>query len=442
MDNSKLKKMTEEPVEKLICTLAVPAIISMLITSIYNMADTYFVGQVGTSATAAVGIAYPLMSLIQALSFFFGHGSGNFISRRLGANDEEKAKEMGSTGFFSAVITGAFITVLGLVFIIPLCKVLGATETMLPHTVKYIFYILLGIPFISASFVLNNILRFQGNAFYGMIGMSVGAVLNIILDPIFIFGFDMGASGAGLATLIGQFAGCIVLFILNNRKSQVKIYFKNARFKTENFKEIIRGGIPSLSRQGLMAVATIILNNIVGIYGDAAVAAMSIVSRVGMMALSAVIGFGQGFQPVCGFNYGAKKYERVRKAFWFSTILVTGILIVVSLVGFIFAKEIITLFRDDIEVIEIGTFTLKAHLIVFPLAGFNVMANMYLQTIGKAVWATLVSMARQFLFFVPALLILSRTLDLYGIQITQPVADIFSFVFAIPVTISVLNKMK
>ena len=264
MENSKLKKMTEQPVEKLICTLAVPAIVSMLITSIYNMADTYFVGQVGTSATAAVGVAYPLMSLIQALSFFFGHGSGNFISRQLGASNEEKAKEMGSTGFFSAIITGVFISVVGLIFITPLCKVLGATETMLPHTIKYIFYILLGIPFISASFVLNNILRFQGNAFYGMIGMSVGAVLNIILDPIFIFGFDMGASGAGLATLIGQFVGCVVLLILNNKKSQVKIYFKNARFKKENFKEIFRGGIPSLSRQGLMAVATIILNNIVG----------------------------------------------------------------------------------------------------------------------------------------------------------------------------------
>ena len=442
MENEKYIKMTETPVQKLVCTLAVPAIISMLITAIYNMADTYFVGKVGTSATAAVGVAFPLMSIIQAISFFFGHGSGNFISRKLGAGEEDEAFKMGSSGFFLAFLTLSLIGVVCFIFIKPLSILLGASETMLPHTVKYITYILIGAPFIGCSYVLNNILRFQGNAFYGMIGMSTGAILNIVLDPILIFGFNMGASGAGLATLIGQIIGCVVLLYLNNKKSIVKISFKHIKITFGILREIVRGGIPSLCRQGLAAVATMALNNFAVVHGDAAIAAMSIVGRIGMMALSTVIGIGQGFQPVCGFNYGAKKYDRVKKAFWFSNTISTVFLIVVGIFGYIFANDFIKIFRDDLKVIEIGAFALKMQCIVLPLLGFNCISNMFLQTIGKPIPATLVAMSRQFLFFIPALIILNSTIGLLGIQLTQAVSDLLAFLFTIPLTVTVLKRIK
>lgn len=442
MENEKFVKMTETPVEKLVCTLAVPAIISMLITALYNMADTYFVGKVGTSATAAVGVAFPLMSLIQAISFFFGHGAGNFISRKLGAGKSDEALRMGSSGFFLAFIVLSMIGLGCLIFIKPLSILLGASETMLSHTVKYITFILIGAPFIGCSYVLNNLLRFQGNAFYGMIGMTTGAILNIILDPVFIFGFGMGASGAGLATLIGQIVGCIVLLILNNKKSTVKIAFKYVKFSFGVLKEIVRGGIPSLCRQGLSAIATMTLNNYAGIYGDAAIAAMSIVGRTGMMALSTVIGIGQGFQPVCGFNYGAKKYNRVKKAFWFSNNISTLFLIVVAVFGFVFAENIIYLFRDDSDVVKIGAFALKMQCIVLPLLGFNCISNMFLQTIGKPIPATLVAMSRQFLFFIPSLIVLNSIFGLTGIQLTQTVSDLLAFFFTIPLTVTVLKRIK
>lgn len=441
MENEKYIRMTEAPVEKLVCSLALPSIISMLITAFYNMADTYFVGKVGTSATAAVGVAFPFMSVIQALSFFFGHGAGNYISRKLGANETKKAVTMGSTGFAYSFICLSLISILGLIFITPLSRLLGATDTILPHAKKYLLFILIGAPFIGCSYVINNLLRFQGNAFYGMIGMTVGAILNIVLDPIFIFTFSMGASGAGLATLIGQAVSLFILIILNNKKSTVKISLKHVKFSLENFREIIRGGIPSLCRQGLSAAATMVLNNIAGIYGDAAIAAISIVNRIGMMSLSAVIGFGQGFQPVCGFNYGAKKYDRVKKAYRFSVLISTAVLIVTAIIAFIFTKELITAFRDDKEVIKIGVTALKFQCMTFPLLGFITMSNMFLQTIGKAVPATIVAMSRQFLFFVPSLIILSSLFKLFGIQITQPVSDLLAFIFAFPVTLKVIKQM-
>ena len=307
----KFKKMTETPVEPLICRMAVPTIISMLITSIYNMADTFFVGRIGTSATAAVGIVFSLMAIIQAIGFFFGQGSGNYISRKLGAREVEEASRMAATGFFSALLTGAAVMVLGFCFSESFCRLLGATETIMPYAQDYMRLILIGAPYMTAALVLNNQLRLQGNAFYAMIGLVSGGLLNIALDPLFIFGFGLGISGAALATILSQLVSFFLLLLGCNRAAgNLPIRFRHFSPSLARYRAIVNGGLPSLCRQGLASVATICLNTAAGPFGDAAIAAMSIVTRLTQFAASAVLGFGQGFQPVCGFNYGARRYDR------------------------------------------------------------------------------------------------------------------------------------
>lgn len=438
----KFKYMTEEPIPHLVCSLAVPTIISMLITSFYNMVDTFFVGRINTSATAAVGVVFSLMAIIQALGFFFGHGSGNYISRQLGAQNTEEASKMASIGFFSALLAGAVLTVCGLIFIEPMARVLGSTETILPYAIDYLKYILIGAPYMTASLVLNNQLRFQGNAMYGMIGIVVGAVINIILDPVLIFACHMGIGGAALATIISQFISFILLLWVSQRGPGIHISWKNARFNGYFLKEIVRGGIPSLCRQGLGSVATIALNVAAGAYGDAAIAGMSIVSRITMFAYSALIGFGQGFQPVCGFNYGAKLYDRVREAFYFCLKTAAGFLLLLSVVGYIGAPQFVELFRKgDPEVTAVGIAALRFCCISFTLSGGIVMSNMLLQSIGMAVRASIVAAARQGLFFLPLIFILPAIFGLRGIEMCQMVSDILTFILAMPLSISVLNKM-
>lgn len=304
--------LTTTPVPRLIVSLAVPTIISMLVTSFYNMADTYFVGKINTQSTAAVGIVFSVMSIIQAVGFFFGHGSGNYISRKLGAQETGNAEKMAATGFFWALFMGIFLAVVGLIFLTPLSLALGSTPTILPYTEKYLGIILLGAPFMTASLVLNNQIRFQGNAAYAMVGIVSGAVINVILDPILIFVFDMGISGAALATVISQICSFSLLLYMCRKGGNIRIRFRNFTPSLAFIKEIIGGGTPSLARQGLASVATILLNVAAGAYGDAAIAGMSIVTRIAMFINAFLIGFGQGFQPVCGFNYGAGLYARVR----------------------------------------------------------------------------------------------------------------------------------
>lgn len=440
--NDKFHTMTEAPIPGLICRLAVPTIISMLVTALYNMADTYFVGRISTSASAAVGVVYALMAIIQACGFFFGHGSGNFISRALGSQDDSRAARMAATGFFSALIAGAVLAVLGLIFIRPLARLLGSTETILPYAVDYMRYILLGTPFMMASLVLNNQLRFQGSAIYAMVGIASGAILNIGLDPLLIFGLNMGIAGAAIATVTSQLVGFVLLLVGTSKGGNLRIRFKNFTPKAEYFKAIFNGGLPSLCRQGLGSVGTIFLNHGAGVYGDAAVAAMSIVTRIVMFANSCVIGFGQGFQPVCGFNYGAKRYDRVKAAFWFCVRTATIFLCFVAVLGFIFAPGLVGFFRKgDAEVLSIGSAALRAQCVTFPLSAWIVMCNMEMQTIGKSAKASFLAMARQGLFFVPAVLILPRLFGLFGLEISQAVADAITFAAAIPLQISVLREM-
>lgn len=435
--------MTTAPVPRLIGSLAVPTIISMLITSFYVMADTYFVGKINTQSTAAVGISFSVMAIIQAFGFFFGHGSGNYISRKLGAREYQSAEKMASTGFFCAFIAGTLITVFGLIFLSPICKALGSTSTILPYSETYLGIILLGAPFMASSLVLNNQMRFQGNAVYAMIGIIVGAVLNIGLDPLLIFAFDMGIAGAGIATLASQICSFIILLYMDRKGENIRIRFSNFTPKLSLLKEILYGGSPSLCRQGLASTATILLNVAAGRYGDAAIAGMSIVTRICMFINSFVIGFGQGFQPVCGFNYGAGFYTRVRHGFWFCIKLGVIFLSICSIIGYIYAPEIVSWFRkEDAQVIEIGARALRWQLITLPLGTWVILCNMLLQTIRKPVRAVILSSARQGLFFIPFILILPYLLGLQGVEMCQAAADLCSFLLAIPLTIGVLKGMR
>ncbi len=440
--DEKFQMMTEAPIPGLIGRLAVPTIISMLITSFYNMADTFFVGRVGTSATAAVGVAFPIMAVIQALGFFCGHGSGNSISRRLGSKDSGAAEQLAATGFFLALFLGIVVMGLGLVFLKPLCILLGSTDTILPYTEQYLGIILIGAPYMTAQLVLNNQIRFQGNAFYSMIGITTGAVLNIALDPLFIFVFHMGIAGAALATILSQFVSFLMLLAGIRISKCIPIRFRNIRLHKDRLQEIMGGGLPSLFRQGLGSVATMTLNIAANPYGDAAIAAMSIVSRIMMFAGSALIGFGQGFQPVCGFNYGAKKFGRVREAFWFCMKVSTVVLFFLSIGGMLLSGHLIGIFRNDADVIRIGTTALQFQCLTFTLNGWIIMNNMMMQTMGKTVYASILASARQGLFFIPALLVLPRLFGLLGIQMAQAVADLCTVVITTVLCRIIMTQMR
>ncbi len=435
--------MLEEPVKRLVCRLAMPTILSMLVTSFYNMVDTFFVGKLNTQSTAAVGVVFSLMAIIQAVGFLFGHGSGNYISRKLGAGDIEEAQKMSAVGFFTSFLAGVIIMAGCLFFIEPLSYALGSTKTIQPYTVSYLRIILIGAPAMTASLVVNNQMRFQGSAFYAMIGIVSGAVINIILDPILIFGFEMGIAGAALATTVSQYLSFILLLVMIKRGGNIQISFRNFKPSLHFYKEVIRGGIPSLFRQGLASVATICLNHAAGVYGDAAIAGMSIVSRIMMFVNSALIGFGQGFQPVCGFNYGAKKYKRVLDAFFFCVKVAFCCLTGVAVIVFIFAPQLVTIFRkNDMDVIRVGAAALRYSVVALPLSSWIVMCNMMLQSIGKGLKASIVASARQGIFFLPLIAILPYFWGLTGVEICQAVSDFFALTVSIPLGVSVIREMK
>lgn len=429
-----VEKMTTQPIPRLIATLAVPTMISMLITSIYNMADTFFVSQLGTSATGAVGIVFSLMAIIQAVGFTLGIGSGSLISRLLGANHHQKAEVIASTGFYAAIAFGLLLTVFGLLFIDPLMALLGATRTILPYARDYARYILLGAAIMSSSFVLNNILRSEGKATLAMIGITAGGLLNIVLDPIFIFTFGLGIAGAAIATVLSQFISFIILlscFLMH--KSILHLSIRNISWKLKDLTWILKTGMPSFFRQGLASIATVMLNVNAAVYGDAAVAAMSVVGKVFMLILSVLIGFGQGYQPVIGFNYGAGRYDRVKQSFTFTTVVSFVMMGVLGIAGLIFAPQVIQLFtKADAQVLEIGTFAMRAQCLALFIQPLGVIANMTFQSIGKPVEATFLSACRQGIYFLPLILILPQIWQLTGVELTQPLADVLTFVTCFP----------
>lgn len=434
--------LTEAPVHKVVFTMAIPTIISMLSTSMYNLADTYFVGSINTQSVAAVGVSFAMMAVIQAVGFFYGHGAGNYISRKLGAKEEENARKMAATGFVLSFLTGLTIAILGQLFLTPLCLILGSTPTILPYTERYLGIILLGAPFMTTSLTLNNMMRFQGNTMYAMKGIMSGVLLNLILAPLLILYFELGITGAAIATLISQCFGCAILFWMTHKGQNIRIHLHNFTPNRAFAKEIIFGGTPSLSRQGLGSIATLVLNVAAGAYGDAAIAGMSIVTRISFFTYAVVIGLGQGFQPLCGFCYGAKLYARVKEAFYYCIKCGTIFLAVCAVIGFIFSEPIIELFRDDAKVIEVGSMALKWQVISFPLVATIVLTNMLMQTIRKPIRANIVAAARSGLFFIPLIFILPHFFGLLGVEMCQAWADVCSFTVAIPIAWSAFRDMR
>lgn len=433
--------LTQAPAHRVILTMAVPTIITMLVTSLYNVADTFFVGQLDTQSTAAVGVVFPVMFFIQAFGFFFGHGSGNYISRELGARRHGNAETMASTGFVYSIVAGIVAMVVGLSMIKTLAVWLGSTPTILPYTESYMSIILLGSPFMTASLTINNQMRLQGNASYAMYGIISGAVLNVVLDPVFIFVFDMGVAGAAVATVMGQVVGFFVLLAMSRRGENIRLDIRRFSPRLAYLKEIVYGGSPSLSRQGLGCVAVMMLNVAASEYGDAAIAAMSIVSRITMFIMSVVLGLGQGFQPFCGFCYGAGLYGRLREGFGFIVKVGTAFLLVFFFAGFFFSSGAIGIFRDDPEVIRIGAAALCWQLATYPFNAFTMAGNMMLQTTRKPLRANILSAARQGLFFIPLIVILPYFFGLKGIIICQSCSDVLSFCIAIPIVIGAFREM-
>ena len=435
--------LTQAPVSRVILTMAVPTIVSMLVTCLYVIVDTYFVGQLNTQSTAAIGIVFPLMSLIQAIGSFFGHGSGAYMSRELGARRTDNASSMATTGLVYALLTGILIAVVALLFLRPLSLVLGSTATSLPFTEQYMAIILLGAPFQIASFTLNSQLRMQGNARYAMWGIISGALLNVILDPILIFACGLQLRGAALATVIGQIVSVAVLLAMCHFRATTGVRLRPRFFSLHwhYVREIVYGGSPSLSRQGLASISVVLLNVAAAGYGDAAVAAMSIVSRVTMFVMAVIVGLGQGFQPFCGYCYGAALYNRLRHGFWFTVRVGFIFLLFFSAVFFCFAEQTIAVFRDDAIVIAVGSTALRWHLAVYPLNAYIMAGNMMLQTTRRPLRANVLSSARKGLVFIPFILILPHLFGLMGIAMCQAVCDVVTFIIAIPIVRSAFREM-
>lgn len=440
---ARYRQMMEEPVHTLIPRLAVPSIISMLVTAIYNMADTYFVSQLGTSPSAAVGVVFSLMAGIQAVAFMIGMGCGNEISRLLGQKEREEAERYVATGFFTELIAGTLIAIAGILFSEKLVYLLGSTATIAPYAASYTRYVLIGIPFFMASLGMNNMLRFQGNSFYSMIGIATGGILNMFLDPLLIYGFHMGIAGAAVATSVSQMISfCILVWQCNCMPACLSIRLRRFAPSLERYRNILRFGLPSLARQGIASISVIVINFAAQPYGDAAIAAIAIVSRVAMFMNSAIIGFGQGFQPVCGFNYGAGNYKRVEQAYNFSLRVCFAALLLMGALVFFNAERVIVLFRKDPDVIAVGTLALQLQSLSIPLAAQITMANMFSQTTGYNFRATVVALLRQGICLIPILLVLPRLFGVRGIQAAQPLSDVFAAVIAFFITRSILREMR
>lgn len=436
-------KMTTRPVSGLVITLGIPTTISMLVTNIYNMADTYFVGRLGESASGAVGVVFGLMTILQAVGFTFGHGAGSIISRKLGQKDVESAKIYASVSFFTSLFTGIFLEILGLCFLEPLMRLLGSTDTVLPYAMEYGRYIILVSPLTITGFVMNNILRYEGKAYLAMIGLTVGAVLNIIGDPIFIRELNMGVAGAGLSTALSQCVSfAILLSMYLGNKTQTKLKITLWKRNRREIPIILQTGLPNFVRQGFAGGSAVVLNQLAGNYGDPALAAMAIVGRIAFFIFAVALGIAQGFQPVAGFNYGAKKYSRVKKAFFVTVIGGEIMLGTLALIGLIASGHLVGIFcPGEPEVVKIGTPALRFQLVTLFLHPLIVSATMLFQSVGKNAIASFLSMLRSGLCFIPVILILTYFYGLFGVQCAQAIADALTFLIVVPFVIRFFNNL-
>ena len=436
------RRMTETPIPQLILSLAAPTILSMLITSIYNLADTFFVGQISTSASGAVGVVSSLMAIIQALGFMLGHGAGTIISRSLGNRDTTAATRFASTSFFTALVFGVVLAVAGLGTLPHFMMLLGSTETILPHACAYARPILIAAPLMISSLVMNNILRYEGKASFAMIGLVTGGVLNIALDPLFMFVFGLGTAGAGIATALSQsISFCILLSMFLRGKTVSQFRLSAVTREARDFGRILLGGAPSFGRQGLNSIGGMLLNLAARSHGDAAVAGMSIVSRIFMFIISVAIGVGQGLQPVASFNYGARKYRRVRQAAIFTIEAAFCMLVVLVGLCWVNGDALVRLFRDDPAVTAVALPAFHYQCLAMLLQPIIVVANMTFQSVGASGRATFLACCRQGVFFIPLILILPRTHGLFGVEICQPIADVLTFLVSLPFLIAFLQQL-
>ena len=443
-NDTQYQKMLSAPVPKLVISLAVPTMVSMLVTSIYNVADAYFVSKLGTYASGAVGIVFSLMAMIQAIGFTVGMGAGSAISRLLGKRETDKAQKIASSAFAVSILSGGAFCIFGVFFLEKLMVWLGATESILPYAKEYARYILYVAPVMTASFVLNNLLRAEGKTKLSMIGILGGSILNIALDPLFIFAFGFGIQGAAAATAVSQCVGFVILlFFFIRKKTILRLSFKNLSADVSLYREFIANGMPSFFRQGLASVSSIALNRVAAGYSDAAVAAMSIVGKVFLMVYCVLIGFGQGYQPAAGYNYGAKEYGRVRQAYRFLMVAGTVGMTCIGAALFWAAPLLLKQFiPEDEKVIEIGIQALRMQCVVMPLLTLGIACNMTFQAVGQSVKATVLASLRQGIFFLPFIWVLPRLFGIYGMEAAQPAADAATFLVCVPVIWKFIKDLK
>lgn len=441
--DKQFEKMRNTPVPKLIIMLGIPTTISMMITNIYNMADTYFVSQISLSSSGATGIVFAVMAILQAFGFMCGHGSGSNISRSLGKKDIDNASLYASSGLFLSFCISLCLMMLGLIFLKPIMILLGSTDTILIEAMNYGKYIFLAAPAMVMSCVCNNILRYEGRATFAMIGLTTGGILNMIMDPILIFGFNLGISGAGISTMISQYISLIILIIpfLNN-KTTSKIKITNISRDINVFINIIITGSPSLARQGLNSLSTATLNMMAKPLGDAAIAAMSVVGRVSNMLFSISLGLSQGFQPVSSFNYGAKEYKRVKQSTTFTIGFGTLLIAIFCLIAFINAPLVISLFRKEGLVIEIGTSALRLMCIGLLFLPLTSVTNMLFQGIGESKKALFIACLQSGAIFIPLVYILTNLFGIKGLISSTPISYSLAFVVSCPMLIKFIQELN
>jgi len=428
--------MANEPIHKVIPKMAIPTIIAFLINSIYGLADTFFVSSLGLNATAAVSVNQSLDQLIMMFGSMLALGSNAYIARLLGAGREKKASETLSTAFFTAMFFGVILLIFGVTFMTPMVRMLGATPTCEQYSIDYATYVLFAAPFMVSNFVMNQCLRSEGSSTLSMIGMGFGGILNCFLDPIFIFTFDMGVAGASLATAISKVVSfAILVFPYITRRSMLHLSIRNYKPDWEMAKEVFSVGSSALFRSGLAVVSAILINREAGMISDAVLAGIGVTNKVMMFPFSIILGFGSGYQPVSGFNWGAKNYKRVRKSYSFAlkTALIGSVIMAVFLS--VFAVPVIRLFAGaDAEMELIGSLCIRLQCIAMPIHAWAAMVNMLCSSLGVGWGAVLLASARQGTCFLPVLYPLSRIFGATGIASVQAVADALTIFLAVPIS--------
>lgn len=435
MNNSEAqrKQILEGNISLLVVKMAIPSVIMQIISLIYNTVDTYFISQIDKSAAAAVGTVFAIQAVIQAVGFGFGMGVSSLCSRKLGESEDEQANSYASSGVFGAIVTAGLITILGLLFLNPLLRFIGCTDTMISYAREYGIIILLFAPVSCVYFVINNVLKAEGHMRLSMYGNLVGTALNIILDPIFIFSLHMSTMGAALATALSQLIGLLVLLSQFYRKMTVmKIKPRYISRKWSTYQQIITTGIPTVFRQGLASVASALLCKQASVYGDSAVAAITIANKCYMLIRNIILGIGQGTQPVAGYNYGAGLYHRTKKAFGFAIRIGTIFCMTAAVLLYIFASPIMWWFCKDREVLQYGIATLHYAAMVVPVMAFSTFVNQEYQSLGWKKIATFLASCRQGICFVPIILLLPQFVGVAGVEMAQPLSDLATFVISVP----------